>query len=194
MKPNLKRHVLEHLESHQLDEQQLRRLERLQRRGGRTWLSRRRVPVSALGSVLLLAAVVLLWPAEPGVALKIADEVAVNHLKQRPLEVRGANVAALQSYFDELDFRLVQTSLGNVGRDRMLGGRYCSIQGVTAAQLRLRDAAGRTETLYQVRYDASRFGALPDVGGGQAPWSAQVRGLTVDLWVEKGLLFARTRE
>jgi hypothetical protein len=76
----------------------------------------------------------------------------------------------------------------------VLGGRYCSIQGVTAAQLRLRDQAGWIRTLYQVPYEVSRFGVLPDIGAGEQPKLTQVRGLTVELWVEKGLLFALTRE
>lgn len=56
---------------------------------------------------------------------------------------------------------------------------------------RLHDDAGRIKTLYQVPYEASRFGVLPDLRAGESPWSAQVRGLTVELWVEKGVFFAQ---
>lgn len=195
MKPDLKRSVIEHLEARQLDEAQLRELEGLQT-GGHSCLRTRRRPIQFVvaASLLVLLAMVLLQPAPPEVAWKIADEVALNHLKQRPLEAEGASVAALQAYFDELDFRLVQTSFDTSSGDRMLGGRYCSIQGVTAAQLRLHDDAGRVKTLYQVPYEASRFGLLPDIQAGESPMKTQVRGLTVEMWVEKGLLFARASE
>lgn len=195
MKTDLKRSVIEHLEAKRLDEAQLRELEKLQL-GGRSWLRvrQRRIQFVVAACILLVLTAVFLRPDTAELAGEIADEVALNHLKQRPLEVRGTDVATMQSYFDELDFRLVQTSLLTSVRNRMLGGRYCSIQGVMAAQLRLRDDAGRIKTLYQVPYDASRFGAIPNVAAGAPPTVTQVRGLTVELWVEKGLLFALTRE
>lgn len=195
MKPNLKRSVIEHLEAKRLDESQLRDLEKLQR-DGRSWLRirQRRIQFVIAASILLVLAAVLLRPETTEVAWDIANEVALNHLRQRPLEIQGADVASLQPYFGELDFRLVQTSYGIPAGSQMLGGRYCSIQDVTAAQLRLRDDAGRMRTLYQVPYDEDRFGPLPDIRSGGGPRSTQVRGLTVDLWVEKGLLFALTRE
>jgi hypothetical protein len=195
MNPGLKRSVIEHLESKRLNEAQFRELDKLQQ-GEHSWLSirRRRIKWVMAACALLLFGAVFLHLGGPDVANEIANEVALNHLKQRPLEVEGADMASLQAYFAELDFRLVQTSFDDPARDRMLGGRYCSIQGVTAAQLRLSDDKGRIKTLYQVPYEASRFGALPDIGSGEIPWVTQVRGLTVELWVEKGLLFALTHE
>ena len=89
----------------------------------------------------------------------------------------------------ELDFRLQADPRGIAGRGDLLGGRYCSIRGVTAAQLRLRTAAGATETLYQAPYDPGSFGVMPDIGKGEAPRRLQVRGLSVELWVDRGLLF-----
>lgn len=198
MKRQLKHSVNEHLESVQLDEARLRDLERLQRRPAAPHGWQHRALAVAAAAFIIAAVTVALLPLrapsplqEPAVA--IAEEVVMNHLKRRPLEVRGDNLAAIEDYFDELGFRLVDTLRPALGA-QLLGGRYCSVQGVTAAQLRRRDPSGRTQTLYQVPYDGKRFGALPDIARGETPRTLQVRGLLVDLWVERGLLFALTRE
>lgn len=197
MKSPLKRSVIEHLESVRLEPSRLRELERVQRQAAtRRRRPRRSAAVAAAVVVIAIAVVLLPWQAavdDADRAVAIAEEVAVQHLKRRPLEVRGATIAAVEDYFDELGFRLIDSLRAASGAE-LLGGRYCSVQGVTAAQLRRRDAAGRTQSLFQAPYDAARFGPLPDVGAGDAPRTLQVRGLSVDLWVERGLLFALTRE
>ena len=68
------------------------------------------------------------------------------------------------------------------------GGRYGSIQGVTAAQLRYSLGEDEVSTLYEVGYDPGTFGPIPDLDQGQRPEQLLVRGLKVTLWVEKGLL------
>ena len=198
MRRRLKHSVNEHLESVQLDDDRLRALERLQRRTTAPhWWRHRALPVAAAACLVAAVMVTLLSLRAPSdlqePAVAIAEEVVMNHLKRRPLEVHGDNLAAIEDYFDELGFRLVDTARPVPG-GRLLGGRYCSVQGVTAAQLRRRDPSGHTQTLYQVPYDAGRFGPLPDIGRGETPRTLQVRGLDVDLWVERGRLFALTRE
>jgi len=125
---------------------------------------------------------------------EIASEVGLNHLKRRPLEVQGTALTEIQPYFHELPFRLLDSSLLATNRVGLRGGRYCSVGGVTAAQLRLSDDQGGIQTLYQVPYDADAFGDLPNIDAGAQPRTLQVRGLNVDLWVERGLLFARVHE
>ena len=196
MTSDLKRSVNEHLERCELDEKQLRQLEALQT-GAPNGL-RRRGAMAGVAAALLVGLLVLFVPQWMGADLswEIADEAAMNHLKRRPLEVRGIELAKMQPYFGELPFRLIDPSVVSSAQAQaqLLGGRYCSVRGVPAAQLRLHDPQGRTETLYQVPYDANRFGDLPDVDDGETARVVQVRGLSVDLWVEKGLLFARVRE
>lgn len=194
MNGRLKRSVIGHLQARRLTEEQLRRLERLQAgaRKARPW---RRLGLAAAVLLVLGLAALIGSPESPADrALQIADEVALNHLKQRPLEVHGGASDELQTYFDELGFRLLLQPQSLGPQDALLGGRYCSIRGVTAAQLRLRDETGRVETLYQAPYDRDLFGRQPDVGRGETPRRLQVRGLTVELWVERGLLFALARE
>ncbi len=198
MTRDLKHSVNEHLESVRLDASHLRRLERMQRQSaGRPWWRHRALAVG-LVACIIAAVTVMLLPLRgtlnaPSPAIAVAEEVVMHHLRRRPLEVRGDSLAAIEGYFDELGFRLVDSLRPAIGGG-LLGGRYCSVQGVTAAQLRREDPSGRTQTLYQLPYDRSRFGTLPDIARGEPPHTLKVRGLLVDLWVERGLLFALARE
>ncbi len=194
MKTSLKQRVIEHLEARELDDDRFAELQRLQSAHPQagTGSPRRWLAVASVVVVVALGAMLtLLIPTD--LTRDIADEVAIYHLKLRPLEVQGERLADLQPYFNELGFRL-QPAAGRVIKTRLLGGRYCSIQGKTAAQLRLQDENGDIQTLYQATYDRKLFGDMPQLQSGESPRVIQVRGLSVELWVDKGLLFALTRE
>ena len=76
---------------------------------------------------------------------------------------------------------------------QLIGGRYCSIQGETAAQLRMQDkATGDIQIVYQAPYNKELFRELPKLQEGQDPVRHYVNGIGVDVWVEKGILFARS--
>lgn len=126
---------------------------------------------------------------------KIAEEVVKNHLNQKPMEVVASDIHAIRQYFTRLDFAPMQSRLINDTKQALQGGRYCSIQGVTAAQLKFKDMqTGTVNTLYQTVYDPAVFKLLPDIAGGAVPVTVYAKGVMVDIWVEKGLLFALTRE
>ncbi|MDH5394301.1 MAG: hypothetical protein OEY11_14030 [Gammaproteobacteria bacterium] len=125
---------------------------------------------------------------------KIGSEVAKNHIKLKPLEIKTSQFEQLQHYFTELDFTPVLSRHINLNRQALIGGRYCSIQGITAAQLRLKDTTtGQLQSLYQTHYDKNVFSGIAGLTEGQQPVTVHVKGLTVDIWVEKGLLFALTK-
>lgn len=159
-------------------------------------------PRAALAAALVFVALapILAWlslsgPSDRDLRRRVAEEVAANHLKLKPMEVRTGDISGIRGYFSQLDFLPLQTALPAVGSLEMLGGRYCSVQGVTAAQLRLQASEGEPlQTLYQAAYDPGRFGPLPDIGAAEVPVEMGARGLSVSLWVEKGLLFALIRE
>ncbi|MGB5297494.1 MAG: hypothetical protein WBN48_02050, partial [Thiogranum sp.] len=77
----------------------------------------------------------------------------------------------------------------------LLGGRYCSIQSVPAAQLPV-SALHKPglQTLHQSEYRKDVVGPLPVLENGDVPVEVNVKGFTVRIWVEKGLLFALTEE
>lgn len=126
-----------------------------------------------------------------GMHEKIADEVAKNHIKMKPLEVKTAQLLQLRAYFTELDFTLVSSSQIDDAK-QMIGGRYCSIQGLTAAQIRFVDRQ-QSVTLYQVQYNMRLYGEIPTIESGEPPLELVVRGVAVSIWVEKGLLMATAR-
>lgn len=108
----------------------------------------------------------------------------------------------MRGYLTQLDFRPLTSDAPALANLSLQGGRYCSIQGAPAAQLRLRpdanlNAAGDdgddVQTLYQARYDPERLGPLPDRDRDETPVRLRARGLTVLLWVEGGVVFALVR-
>jgi len=121
----------------------------------------------------------------------IAEEVVNNHLHLKPLEVKASSLDKLKGYFTKLNFMPVASRLAALDSLQLLGGRYCSLQGITAAQLRMKKGDD-LQTLYQTEYLADVFGELPVLEKGQQPLVVYAKGIMVKIWVEKGLLFALT--
>ncbi|MCG6869672.1 MAG: hypothetical protein LJE91_13370 [Gammaproteobacteria bacterium] len=121
-----------------------------------TWIA-----VAAL-LVLVVVGVTVPWVSRFGGPENLIDEIAAevveNHLHNKPLEVDTTRIAGIQECFTRLDFMPVESRyLADRGLT-LLGGRYCSLQGVTAAQLRFA-AVGEDElyTLYEFGYDPKVF-------------------------------------
>lgn len=126
----------------------------------------------------------------PDITQLIASEVAKNHIKMKPLEIKSQSMTDIQGYFKQLDFSPVSSQALNPSIRTMLGGRYCSIQGVTAAQLRYQGEDGQLYTFYETLYDEATFTHIPHVDRGESPIEVYTKGLKVKIWVEKGLLMA----
>ena len=200
----LKQAVRDHFEQHSLSTDQLERLESLMtvsepRKSGRRRIARPLISWSAAAVVIALLAVIVLFP--PGVmedipmTERIALEVARNHIKLKPLDVETDSMDGIRRYFADLEFVPAQSALLAGADLELLGGRYCSIQSVPAAQLRVSAPDNkRPQTLYQTEYRKDVFGPLPVQEDGDEPVTVNVKGLTVRIWVEKGLLFALTGE
>ena len=54
------------------------------------------------------------------------------------------------------------------------------------------EKTGITQIVYQAPYDKDMFTELPNLQEGQQPVRKFVNGIAVDIWVEKGVLFARS--
>jgi len=131
------------------------------------------------------------WDTSKDMPRLIAEEVVKNHLKLKPLEVKAETINAIRGYFSKLEFMPVESSMVSDNGMQLIGGRYCSLQGITAAQLRMKQ--GRNlQTLYQTQYLPDVFGQLPKLEKGEAPLIVYAKGIKVKIWVEKGLLFALT--
>lgn len=164
-----------------------------------------RSPLAKVASVLVFVSMFMLfqWYQSPEhLTQQIANEVVKNHLKLKPLDVETHSMRGIQTYFTQLDFMPSASSVLQqqyaLTEDRLIGGRYCTIKGVTAAQLRFTTSNPVTpdtnnsaiSTLYQVPYDADLHGEMPDTTNGELPKQLMVKGMSVSLWKEKGLLFA----
>lgn len=63
----------------------------------------------------------------------IAEEVVSNHLHLKSLEVETASINTVRGYFTKLNFMPVESSLQALNKLQLIGGHYCSLQGITAA-------------------------------------------------------------
>ena len=198
MNTPLKQAVIDKLDAYTLGEDKLQKLESLTRQAAPA-SARRRIPfwpVAMAGAVAAFLLAFLLTPQllEQGdVRERIALEVASNHIKLKPLEVETSTIEGIRDYFNKLDFMPVSSALVARSGLELLGGRYCSLQGVTAAQLRVREpGSDNVQTLYQTEYIRDVFKEMPVMEDGGEPVELYVKGVKVKIWVEKGLLFALT--
>lgn len=201
----LKQAVHEHQTAQRLNSEQLHRLlamQTAQREPGHSLTIRRQLlALSAVAGITLafLLGWLVQWQSmtviEPGanpMIARIADEVVLNHLNLKPMEIEAGDIAELRAYFKQLDFHLVETALIASADSGLIGGRYCSIQEGIAVQLRMKSAGSAARMLYQTRYDSRRIGEIPNLDRGEQPITTMARGIPVKIWVEHGLLFALT--
>jgi hypothetical protein len=196
----LREGVKNHLNQYQLNDDQMQHLMAMQEESvvaekpsqPQGW-NIRAMQLASVAAALVIA-VLLAWPAaysprnDSKMPLAIAMEVAKNHIKLKPLEVKSPALEPIRRYFTELDFTPVKSQLYDSRGNSLLGARYCSIAGVSAAQLRYKDELGQFQTLYEVGYDPAIYGVLPDINKGETPLTIVARGVKTTIWVEQDLL------
>jgi len=197
MNKPLKQSIVDKLESYSLSDEQLQKLESLAPQPVPE--TARRTPVfpyviaGAVAAFLLVFFLAPLMVEQGDVRERIAMEVARNHIKLKPLEVETSSIKGIRDYFEKLDFVPVSSNLVRQSGLELIGGRYCSLQGITAAQLRVRQpGSSDIQTLYQTEYRKDVFKDMPVMEEGGDPVELFVKGIKVKIWVEKGLLFALT--
>lgn len=119
-------------------------------------------------------------PAEEAFAALVPAEIALNHEKQLDSEWATGDLGVLAGHMPKLDF-VPRWPEELPATWSLAGGRYCSVGGRIAAQLHLRDAAGRAATLYAFRNS--------DAFSGLATGARRIDGTSVRLWREGGLVF-----
>ena len=196
-KRNLKNVMHDFVENKSLSDKQLESLMQLQQAGVKKESNVQYRWVAIAAAFFIMMGNIFYFSMSPELALdqRIGNEVAKNHINLKPLEIQTSSMKAIRGFLTELDFSPVESILLKSSSKSLIGGRYCSIQGVTAAQLRLRDSeTGQIQSLYQTVYDKDVFYDLPLLKENQKPVTVYSKGLAVDIWVEKGILFALTRE
>lgn len=112
---------------------------------------------------------------------RVTKEVELNHRKQLTSDFFASDYQTLASAMDKLDFSLkLPARLQNINY-KLVGGRYCSIQGQIAAQIKLSDSEGRKLTLYATKL-SDKLATLNN--------KSQLRGdVFIQMWKEGKLLF-----
>lgn len=111
----------------------------------------------SLAAMLTLVATCGLWIggkflATERLAGKVALEIALNHEKNKEVQYRTGNYRELEKMLDKLGFPLRPEGLPGLEQYQLAGGRYCSVDGEPAAQIKLRDPqSGTLVTLYVAR-------------------------------------------
>ncbi|MGH7820256.1 MAG: hypothetical protein ACREQ9_10815 [Candidatus Binatia bacterium] len=195
---SLRDHLKEYYAERALSPATLERLRSLtevsrkaRRSGGRRSERQRSRRLAAIDVAGLVAggrvALVVLGPlvgsrAGDGEALAqaIGREIALNHSKQLAVEFPAPDYDGLRAAMGKLDFVLVRPSKPDASELRVIGARYCSIQGRIAAQIHLEDLSGRPHTLYETSLNRE-LEAVPNC-------SMEIAGARIRLWREAGLL------
>ena len=190
MDEQLKDAFANHYKSKSLSAEQIERLNALTETDNPAPRYTRKALMGACAMVILLTALFFQPFVQPSkdITSMIAAEVAKNHIKMRPMEIKSQSMEAIQQYFTELDFVPMESQRFSLPNSNLIGGRYCSIQGVMAAQLRYKDTNNQWVTLYETQYDQTVFPHLPHTEKGEPPLKAYHSGLEIEIWVEKGLL------
>ncbi|MFT6908186.1 MAG: hypothetical protein ACJAS1_004880 [Oleiphilaceae bacterium] len=149
--------------------------------------------ILGLAAVMLLTLSLFLTKSyEHNMPFEIATEVTHHHFKLKPLEVQSSVLSEVSNYFTKLDFKPIPSKLISNRNLTLLGARYCSLQGITAAQIRYQSESGEVTTFYEVPYTEAIYSVLPDIGKGEEPLVSYSKGVGVKIWVEKGILMAMT--
>lgn len=149
------------------------------RQGRQRWLMRSGLAAAAL--LVLISAWWMTRPAHAG-APEIAESVAAHHVLAQASTVTSPRISDVAAALDRLDFTIRLPTRADLPTWQLLGGRYCSIAGNIAAQLRLRATDGSEHTLYVTRR-AGAVAAVPE-------FSTMIDGIAVRIWAESDLSFA----
>lgn len=119
----------------------------------------------------------------------LADEIALNQLMEKPLDVRSGSMDELRSAFATVGFMLQPAPMALPADAELIGGRHCSIASVPAVALRYRSESGFVG-MCQARFDPARHRGVPARAEGQALAVRTARGCTVSLCHDHGVLMA----
>ena len=109
-------------------------------------------------------------------------EVAMNHTTRLEPEYRGESLAMLDNSMQQLPFALVLPKAIDDAYE-LIGSRYCSLGGLLAAHVRLKDStSGKPMSLFVT----SNSTELEEIRSQQTT----LEGVDVELWREGGLFFA----
>jgi len=154
---------------------------------GRRWTRRQWLQAAAIGGVLLVGGVTVRQQVyQSGTREMLLNELALNHREAFELDVATDSFATVQDALGRLNFE-VQAPANLVAGYELLGGRYCSILGKLAVQLKLREPASR-------RVDTLFLTPLTGKLGKIQPQRASVDDIAITLGSSGDLFYGHTRQ
>ena len=118
---------------------------------------------------------------------RLLAEIAMNHQKRLNVEVSTDQYEVLQEKLNRLDFSIFPVKSELIVNYTLLGGRYCSIHGGLAVQLKVREkASGEFMTLYVTKLTDK----LEDI----TPLDAEFDGVRIRLWKEDNRVLALAKD
>ena len=189
----LKQAVRDHFEGVQLDEQQIQQLDalgkarpgKINRRGILTWA----MAASVLVATLLIS---MQYFNNKVVLSQIAAEIAENHLRLDKVEYQSDQFHSVAQHFDKLNFTpSLPGNIDDLDNRKLLGGRYCSIHGSIALQLRYGENILDSSTLFIASPKSGVRGELKNqLSHYNNRYETRIDDVDVQLWYEQGLLYA----
>lgn len=119
--------------------------------GKRAHQKRNRLSWGLLAAVLILALMPIFMIQNHGVQTfrsEAIEEVAYNHLKREQPKFYSSSYETISQNLEKLSFQLKRPTF--LDGYTLVGGKYCSVQGVKAAQLKVFDGSGDSGTIYVV--------------------------------------------
>lgn len=140
---------------------------------------------------LFLASLVTLFSLldhEP-ISQRIMNEIVYNHNQDMPIEIASSSLTDISKYLNKLSFSIVLPNALSEPNWQLLGGRYCSINGKLAAQLKVKNLKDNSvSTFFQAAINK-------DLGKNKKQvMNDTIDGVGVSIWHEHGLLLGLAKE
>jgi hypothetical protein len=179
----LKQNIKDIYQEKMLNDKQLDELFTLQDKGRKSFFSYlfTRPLITSCAVLFICFISIFTYNQQGSLEERILQEIAYNHNKQMQPELMTKDLAEVQGFLKSLNFALVDSS--KLKKLALVGGRYCSIQGKVAAQLKYKSASNKASTIYQTvlpkKLNTKYF----------KEYQGSYQGVHVKMWHEKGILF-----
>ena len=189
MSETFKENIKAYYAAYQLSSSQMLKLQSIQKRGVFSNSKRLRfratwAQVSIAAALLILTFIFIKPASQPTYMDRLITEIAYNHNKNLDIEIDSNSIAEIRKYLSKLDFALIDSERLPYNTWNLIGGRYCSLQGQFAAQLKMQNKQTlKNFTVYQIKKPSN----ITDVSRYSEVFS---NGVKVNLWLERGLLLA----
>jgi hypothetical protein len=188
MKKTLKENINAYYQAYRLPRRQLLRLQNIQRRSrpffGIGHSQSIWAPVAVAVALVMVALVTFKPLSRPDNIKDLISEIVYNHNKNLDVEIRSNSLEEVRNFLSELDFPLIKSQRLSPDTWGLIGGRYCSLLGQFAAQLKMRNkVTNNSYTFYQVQKPP----AITEISGFSEYYD---KGVKVNLWIERGLILA----